>query len=103
MKKIVLGIITILTVFIFLLGEHFTDNEEETNGGNEMVMLAPGLDLDSASEEDIALLIEIGWDLSGEVPSLTIREEDVDYEVQNGVVNLTELFEEMDQNIQETE
>lgn len=103
MKKIMLGIIIIVGVIIFFFGDYIAVNKEETSGGNEMVMLAPDLDLESATEEEIALLIEIGWDLSGEIPSLTIREENVDYEVQNGVVNLTDLLEKMDEGMDENE
>ena len=107
MKKILLGLFSLLFVSLFLLnGENvYADESEEQS----FVMIAPDLDLNTVSEEDMAILKSQGWDFTGEVPILVLTEEDLGFEIADSVVGTTidlgDLFEDMDQadnNTQET-
>ncbi len=99
MKKILLGLFSLLFVSFFLLnGESvYADESEERS----FVMIAPHLDLSIVSEEDMAILKSQGWDFTGEVPTLVKTEEELGFEIADSVVGTTidlgDLFEDMDQ------
>lgn len=103
MKKIILGLFIVVIVSVFLFGKHIPAVKDEIADDGVLIMVAPDLDLSLTSEEDMAILIEQGWDFSGEVPKLRVTEEDAGHEVIDGVVNLSDLFDEMDQGMDETE
>ena len=99
MKKILLGLfLSFFVSFLLLNGENVYANESEDPS---FVMIAPDLDLSTVSEEDMATLKSQGWDFTGEVPVLVQTEEELGFEIADSVVgttvNLSELFEHMDQ------
>jgi len=103
MKKIFLTIFSILFVFNFLADETVAYANEESAESKEFTMIAPDLDLTIMTEEERAILIDIGWDFTGEVPTLVQTEEDLGFEIADDVagtvINLGDLFDEMDEPV----
>jgi len=105
MKKILLGLFSFLFVsFLLFNGENvYADGSEDPS----LVMIAPDLDLSTVSEEDMAILKSQGWDFTGEVPVLVQTEEELGFEIAESVagttVNLSDLFERMDEGDNNTQ
>lgn len=105
MKKILLGLFSFLFVlFLLFNGDNvYADGSENPS----LTMIAPDLDLSTVSEEDMAILKSQGWDFTGEVPVLVQTEEELGFEIADSVagttINLSDLFEHMDQADNSTE
>jgi len=73
----------ILILGLFLLANTFTnkanaaeeDSHSDLPNQEEIIYLAPELDLSTATEEEIRLLEEIGWNLETEIPYLVVEKE----------------------------
>lgn len=105
MKKILLGLFSLLFVSFFLLNGESVYADE--SGETSFVMIAPHLDLSIVSEEDMAILKSQGWDFTGEVPTLVQTEEELGFEIADSVVGTTidlgDLFEDMNQEDNNTQ
>ncbi|MBM6614974.1 hypothetical protein JTF06_08725 [Desemzia sp. RIT804] len=101
----------ILILGLFLLANAFTTKvnaaESDLHNQEEIIYLAPDLDLSIATEEEIKILEEIGWNLEAEIPYLVVEKEtetsaessDKHLETNQGevllVIDLGELFDKM--------
>lgn len=103
MKKKFLSFFSILFVFSFFINETVAYASGENVSSKEFIMIAPDLNTITMTENDKATLIDLGWDFTGEVPTLVQTEEELGFEIADDVadtiVDLGDLFDEMDETI----
>lgn len=101
MKKVLLAFLSVLFIFSWSTQKTLASDSPEVDSNRQFTMIAPDLDMTTMTEEDKAILISLGWDFTGEVPTLIQTEEDLGFEMADSVagstIDLGELFEHMDQ------
>ena len=101
MKKVLLAFLSVLFIFSWSTQKTLASDSPEVDSNRQFTMIAPDLDMTTMTEEDKAILISLGWDFTGEVPTLIQTEEDLGFEMADSVagstIELGELFEHMDQ------
>jgi len=100
----------ILILGIFLLASTFTIKanaaESDVHNQEEIIYLAPELDLSIATEEEIKILEDIGWNLEAEIPYLIVEKEietndkhlETNQAEEPSVIDLGELFDQMNES-----
>lgn len=102
MKKVLLTFLSVLFIFSWSTQKIVASDSPEVDSNRQFTMIAPDLDMTTMTEEDKAILISLGWDFTGEVPTLVQTEEDLGFEIADSVagstIDLGEVFEHMDQS-----
>lgn len=105
MKKILLGLFSLsLALFVWF---NRTEDSIEKSEEPTLTYIALDLDVSIISEEDMAILLSIGWDFTGEVPTLVQTEEELGFEIADDVagtvINLSEFLDDSHQNVSEAD